>query len=243
MALRQVALVVATVVALAGCRALGVRQYEYDERVDLSLDGSAIVDVNASVPALVALRGAALDIDPEARLDRQAIRSLYEAPGATVIRQLSSFRRHGRRFVHVQLAVNDIRRLPAVSPFSWSRYEFVRQDHAYRFIQDVGAAAKRPVTDVGWRGDELVAFRIHLPSRIQFHNSADGIERGNLLVWEQPLMDRLAGTPIRMEARMDTQSILYRTLWLFGTTFVAALALLALIVWWVARKGRRAVLA
>jgi hypothetical protein len=242
MALRRLALVVATVAALAGCRAVGLRQYEYDERVDLSLDGSAIVDVSASIPALVALRGASLDVDQEARLDRRAIRSLYEAPGV-IVRQLSSFRRHGRRFVHIQLEVSDIRRLPDAVPFSWSHYQLVRQDQAYRFLQDVGAAARRPVGSVGWRGDELVAFRVHLPSRIQFHNSPDNIERGNLLVWEQSLTDRLAGMPIRMEARMDTESILYRTLWLFAGTFLTALALLASIVWWVARKGRRAVLA
>jgi hypothetical protein len=41
-----------------------------------------------------------------------------------------------------------------------------------------------------------------------------------------------------MEARMQTESILYRTLWLFGATFIAAMAVLASIIWWVSRKGR-----
>jgi hypothetical protein len=237
MALRRLALVAITLLALTGCRRLGIRQYEYDERIDLSLDGSAIVDVNASIPALVALRGLVFDVDPEARLDRQAIRRLYEAPGSTV-RQLSAFRRHGRRFVHVQIEVRDIHQLSESGPFSWSRYSLERQEQAYRFLQDVGRAAGRDIGDVGWRGDELVAFRIHLPSRIQFHNSPAGTERGNILVWEQTLNDRLAGAPIRMEARMDTQSILYRTLALFGGTFAAALAVLAAIIWWLSRKGR-----
>src|SRR6266699_3651321 len=83
-------------------RFLGSRQYEYDERVDLSLDGSAIVDLNASIPALVALHGAKLDVDPEARLDREAVRAFFAGPGA-VLRELSTFRRHGRRFVHVRI--------------------------------------------------------------------------------------------------------------------------------------------
>ena len=40
----------------AACQTLGlVKQYEYDERVELSLDGSAVVDISASIPALVAL--------------------------------------------------------------------------------------------------------------------------------------------------------------------------------------------
>jgi hypothetical protein len=223
-----------------GCQKLGlVREYEYDERMELSLDGSAVVDINASIPALVALRGATLDVDAEARFDRQLFRRLYEGPGVTV-REVSTFRRHGRRFVHVRLDVGNITGLPRLAPLSWSRYRLDQLDQEFRFAQDVGASAQLTVQDVGWTGEELVAFRVHLPSRIRFHN-AQKLERGNTLAWEQPLRDRLAGAPLRMEARMDTQSILYRTLWLFGGTFVAAMAVLALIIWWVSRKGRSVV--
>jgi hypothetical protein len=221
-----------------GCQKLGMtRQYEYDERVDLSLDGSAIVDVNASIPALVALRGASLDVDPEARFDRQAIRRLYEGPGA-IVREVSPFRRHGRRFVHVQIETRDIGMLPRLAPLSWSRYQLDRAGQEFRFVQEVGPSAGGRVGNVGWTGRELVAFRTHLPSRINFHNSRDDIERGNILVWEQTLQERMAGAPLRMEARMETRSILYRTLWLFGGTFAAAMALLMFVVWWVSRKGR-----
>ncbi len=226
------------VVASVACHTLGlVRQYEYDERVDLSLDGSAIVEINASIPALVALRGATLSVDPEARFDRQAFRRLYEGPGVRV-RDVSAFRRHGRRFVHVRLEVSDIAQLPRLVPLSWSKYSLDRVEQEFRFVQEVGPAAQLEVRDVGWTGDELVAFRVHLPSRINFNNSPLRVERGNNVVWEQTLRDRLAGTPLRMEARMETESILYRTLWLFGGTFMAAMAVLGLIIWWVSRKGR-----
>jgi hypothetical protein len=40
---------------------------------------------------------------------------------------------------------------------------------------------------------------------------------------------------------MATETILHRTLWLFGGTFAAALAALATIVWWIGRKGRSVV--
>ena len=219
------------------CQKLGlVKQYEYDERVELSLDGSAVVDINASVPALVALRGATLDVHPQARFDRQEFRRLYEGPGVTV-REVSASRRHGRRFVHVRLDVGSIAELPRLAPLSWSRYRLDRLEQEFRFVQEVGAAAQLAIADVGWTGDELIAFRVRLPSRITFHN-APRLERGNILTWEQRLRDRLTGPPLRMEARMETQSILYRTLWLFGGTFAAAMAVLALIIWWVSRKGR-----
>ena len=227
---------------LAACQTLGlVRQYEYDERLELSLDGSAVVDISASIPALVALRGATLSVDPEARFDRQAFRRLYEGPGVTV-REVSAFRRHGRRFVHVRLDVSDIAELPRLVPLSWSRYRLDRLEQEFQFVQEVGPAAQIDVGDVGWTGNELIAFRVHPPSRINFHNSPSRtVERGNILVWEQTLRERLSGVPLRMEARMQTESILYRTLWLFGGTFIAAMLVLAAVIWWVSRKGRSVV--
>ena len=218
-------------------RLLGSRDYEYDERIDLSLDGSAVIDVNASIPALVALHGAKLDVDPESRFDRQALRALFEGPGVTLT-DFSPFRKHGRRFVHARLDAVDIRRLSAIRPLAWSRYQLKVTDGEYHFVQDVGAPTGTPPGDVGWTGSELVAFRLHLPSKINFHNAPDGVERGNILAWEQPLRDRLAGAPLHMEARMETQSILYRTLVLFAGTFLAAMAVLGGIVWWVLRQGR-----
>jgi hypothetical protein len=226
---------------MPACQRLGLtKQYEYDERVELSLDGSAIVDINASIPALVALRGAALSVAPEARFDRRAFRTLYEGDGVSV-RDVSAYRRHGRRFVHIRLDVDNVVKLPHLAPLSWSRYRLVRRDNEFLFVQEVGPAAKVPIADVGWTGEELIAFRVHVPSRINSHNSPIGIERGNILVWEQTLRARQAGTPLRMEARMETESILYRTLWLFGGTFAAAMAVLAMIVWWVSRRGRSVV--
>ena len=234
--------VVFAVLLCAACQSLGlVKRYEYDERVELSLDGSAVVDITASIPALVALRGATLNVDPEARFDRREFRRLYEGQPGVTVREVSAFRRHGRRFVHIRLDVSAITQMPKLVPLSWSRYRLERLHDEFRFVQEVGPAAQLDVGDVGWTGNELIAFRVHLPSRINFHNSPLGVERGNILAWEQTLRDRLAGTPLRMEARMQTESILYRTLWLFAGTFTAAMLVLAAIIWWVSRKGRTVV--
>jgi hypothetical protein len=91
---------------------------------------------------------------------------------------------------------------------------------------------------VGWTGNERVAFRMHLPSRIPFHNSPTGVGRGNILEWEQPLSARLAGEPIDMRVQMEPQSILYSTLLLFAGTIVAAAVTFGVVIWWVARRGR-----
>ena len=238
----RAAVLAAAAVAACGCSGGSVfRQYEYEEDVYLALDGTATVYVNGSVAALDALRGAPLDVRPSARLDRDAVRAFYTSP-VTHVSQVSQSRRSGRRFVHVHLAVDDIRRLGAAAPFQWSRYEFRRQDDLYLYRQTIGASAKKDVGDVGWKGSELVAFRLHLPSKITYHTNNNGVDnylRGNVLIWEQTLTDRLNGVPLLLDARMQSQSILYRTLLLFLGTFLAVAVTFVLVIALVLRGGKK----
>jgi hypothetical protein len=233
---RAVILIVLATFLSASCRSAFSRKYEYDEDVHLALDGSATIYVNASVPALVALRGAGFDVNPRARLDRDDVRALYESPVTRVI-SVTTSRRDNRRYVHLRLETDDIRRLAQVPPFAWSRYGFERRDNVVVFTQSVGAVPSRQVGDVGWSGDELVAFRLHLPSRVPFHNSPSReIQRGNIIVWEQPLASRIKGEPVNIEVHMETASILASTLMLFGLTVALAAAVFALAIWWVMRR-------
>lgn len=216
-----------------------IKQYEYEEEIYLSLDGSATIYVNASVPALVSLRGLDLDTRPNARLDRNRVRQMFSTP-VTRVARVSTWRRLGRRFVQVRMAVDDIRRLGEAGPFAWSAYEFAARDGQMVYRQRIDAPAGKPVGTVGWTGRELIAVRLHLPARIHYHNAgADNLKRGNILVWEQSLRDRQAGVPLELEARMAEESILYSTLLLFAASGALALFVLAVIIWWVTRRGRR----
>jgi hypothetical protein len=227
----------ALVVAGSACRGVLKPEYEYEEELYLELDGSATLYVNASVAALVALRGADLDVDPRARFDRQRVHALFTAPNVEVSTPTSS-RRNGRRFVHVRVDAKRLADLQKLAPFSWSSYELAARGEVIEFRQVVGAAADKPVGDVGWTGSEVVAFRMHLPSEIPYHNSKQTVQRGNILEWHQPLAARLAGMPLEIEAHMETESILSRTLLLFASAIVAAAAAFAMVLWWIARKGR-----
>src|SRR5687768_8050587 len=130
-------------------------QYEYEEELYLGLDGSATLNVNASVPALVALHGVDLPTSARARLDRDRVRALFADQGSDVA--LSTSRRGGRRFVHVSVEVADVRRLARIRPFGWSKYELRRDSDRIDFIQVVGRSSARDVGDVGWNGSELIA--------------------------------------------------------------------------------------
>ena len=223
----------------AGCAGVGVfrPEYEYEEELYLSLDGSARLNVHASVASLVALHGADLDPDPRARLDRNRVRALFESGDARASVTLA--RRDGRRFVHVSVRVDDVQTLSRLAPLAWSAYRFDRRDDIFEFHQVVGPPRGGREAAVAWTGGELVLFRLHVPSEILFHNAPSRqVERGNILEWEQSLANRLAGQPVDIQVRLESESILYTTLLLFGATIVAAAAALALIIWWLSRRGR-----
>ena len=263
------ALLLATSLVATACSSGGfLRQYEYEEDIYLSLDGSATVYVNSSLAALNALRGASFDTSPAAPIDRAKVREFYTTPVTRVVTTPTTSRRSGRRFVHVRLDAPDIRKLGEAAPFSWSTYALTRDADLYVFRQTIGAAtgingvmngvmnAAKNVgenvgengvkngANVGWTGKELVAFRLHLPSEIVYHNAGpENPKRGNILVWEQPLADRLRGEPLvpgpdpSLDARIKSQSILYRTLWLFGATFAAVALMFVVVIWWILRRG------
>jgi hypothetical protein len=253
-------LVFAAAIGACGGRAGGPlgSEYEYEEDLTLRLDGTGTLVVNASIPALVALRGLPLPLDLRARVDqvREQVRQIYTSD-QTHVRRISSWTRHGRRFLGIHVALDNVRTLNRVAPFSWATYELHEQGEQLVFRQTLSrpARAENAAMPEGSElsGNEIVAFRLHLPARIRFQNSryldrdeSRPTARGNILTWEQRLADRLHGEPIAnaedkkpdvMVVRMDRQSILYRTLWLFAIAFTAALFALAGVIWLTMRRG------
>jgi hypothetical protein len=229
---------IALLIFTTGCRGSEIfKQYEYEEEVYLDLDGSATVYVNASVPALDALRGAPFNTTPNARLDLNAVRQFFNTP-VTRVTRVNSTRRNNRRFVHVRLDVKDVRELGRAAPFAWSTYQFVEEPDRFSYRQGIGGSAGAAIGPVNWDGTELVAFRVHLPSNPITHNAGEeNHKRGNILVYEQPLTDRLMGRPIMVSVDMETESILASTLWLFAATVAGVGAAFGIVVWSIARRG------
>ncbi len=231
--------------ATTACTNPLARQYEYDEQTYLEIDGSATVVISASVPALVALRQLPLDPSPTARLDSVDVRRVFEEAGCDVERVSRPWRRSGRRFVQARLHVEDVRQASSCGVLAWSAYGFDVTPVQIRYTQTVGVPTGATPAGINWDGRELVAFKLHLPSRVIYQNVRrleDGepgsVERGNILTWEQRLSDRLAGTPVAMEVRTEAKSILYRTVALFAGAFGAAVIVLVGLIWYTIRRGR-----
>jgi hypothetical protein len=142
--------------------------------------------------------------------------------------------------------VPDIRKASQCGLLSWSKYTYADDGAEIALRQEVGASAGKNVPGANWDGSEFVAFKLHLPSKITFHNVRDidsGLvtppKRGNILVWEQTLADRRAGKPLTMEMRMERESILRRTLMLFAAAFAAAIVVMGGAIWWTLKRPRR----
>lgn len=239
-------------VAVIGCGGGGFfQEYEYEEELYLALDGSATLYVNSSLEALNALRGTRLDTQGSAGFPQTELRRYFDSP-ATRLTRLNSSRRNNRTYVHARLDVDDVRRLGATEPFGWSAYYFDEEGELLVYRQKVGpgstaaeAGTTNPAIPRASEGDgggeELVAFRIHAPSRIEYHTAGQGnLRRGNILVWEQPLSARLRGEPIEIEVRMQRTSILKQTLWLFAAAGLIVAALFGLVIVWLLRGQRAA---
>jgi len=230
--------------AAAACSSTGdgpSRQYEYEEEMYLSLDGSATVYVHSSIAALNALRGTSFDAQPRARIDREAVGQFFTTPSTRVVRVTTS-RRRGRQYVHVRLETDDVRTLGAASPFSWSSYSLARPGESVVYKHAVAGGVSSPYLDrtAGLTGDEFIAFRVHVPSVVEYHNAGPGnLRRGNIAVLEQSLQDRLRGEPLELEVQMQPQSILSRTLILFASMLAAVALLFGVTVWRVVRAGQK----
>jgi hypothetical protein len=227
--------------AVSACGALGEVPPEYEETLALAPDGSAVVDVNASLVALVVLRGA--PIDPAAPVDIAEVRAFYESPGVTVT-DVEPFARDGRLFVRVEVEADDVMALSRSPGLAWSLYRLETGDDTLTFRQIVGRPppdAAAAATTAGWAGGERVAFRLRAPGEVREHNAPDGVERGNFVVWEQPMPVRVRGGMVDLRVTMDDDPILEQALTLFGVTILVAALAFALAIWWLVRRGRRAI--
>ena len=192
------------------------------EEIYLSLDGTATVYVNSSLAALNALRGTSFDASPAARVDRaRDPHVLFErrppASRASASRAAAAAASSTCGSTSTTCAGWRGRRRSRGRPTA-----FERDGDLFIYRQTVGAAPRRRTSGTS-AGTAARSSRsaCTCPARSATRTPSREVGRGNILEWEQPLADRLRGVPLELEARMDTQSILYRTLWLFGATFVA----------------------
>ena len=216
----------------------GCLTYEYEHEFWLRVDGSGTVHVTGRPALWTAFKGLGSAKDPDETVTTQAARELFERSGLKVER-VTLTRRRGHEYLFVSAEFSDVNRLSYTPAFPDLRVSLVREDGRLR----LEGSWQRPLDapDIGDRDREgLAAVRFHLPSRVYSHrNAADGVERGNILSWREPVASALEGRRLEFGAVMDERSILFSTVLLFVSSVVLAVLLLAGGLWAVVRRGRR----
>ena len=229
-------LVVALLLALSlrGCVA-----YEFEHEFWIRVDGSGTVNVTARPELWAAMKGlrGATAADEDSAI--QAVRGLFESSGLRV-RRVTLTHRAGRPYLFVAADFTDVNRLAGTPAFPDLALSLRPEGENLRLDGRWSRPSGLPDVGVDAR-DGLMAVRFHLPSKVYSHRNAfAGVERGNIVGWRETVAEGLAGRPLELGALMDRRSILMSTVGLFAIAIAAALAILAGVLWWVVRKGRKA---
>jgi hypothetical protein len=226
----------AVLLLLAGAQ--GCIRYEFEHEFWLRVDGSGSVRVTGRPGLWAAFKNISHPDADDGSL-QQAARLLFEASGLQV-RRVTLTRRGGERYLFVAADFKDVNRLWGSPAFPDLRIHLVKEGERLRLKGDWFRPLDSP--EIGDRDREgTAAVRFHLPSKLYEHeNAANGVERGNIVSWRQPTAEALLRRPLEFGALMDSRSILWSTLGLFGSAIALALLLLGGALWLVFRKGRRA---
>jgi len=217
--------------SLRGCVA-----YEFEHEFWIRVDGSGSVTVTARPELWGAMKGLRASDDDAMR---QAVRGVFESSGLRV-RRVTLTHRAGRPYVFVSADFTDVNRLAGTPAFPDLALSLRPDGENLRLD---GRWARPPgLPDVPFAArDGLMAVRFHLPSKVYSHRNAfGGVERGNIVGWRETVAEGLAGRPLELGALLDRRSILMSTVGLFAIAIAAALSMMAGVLWWVVRKGRKA---
>ena len=229
----RLAVVLLLALSLRGCVA-----YEFEHEFWIRVDGSGTVNVTARPELWGAMKGVRVSpTDEEAA--GQTVRALFESSGLRV-RRVTLTHRAGRPYVFVAADFTDVNRLAGTPAFPDLALSVRPEGENLRMDGRWSRPPGLPDVPLESR-DGLMAVRFHLPSKVYSHRNAfAGVERGNIVAWRETVTEGLAGRPLDVGALIDRRSILRSTIGLFAIAIVLALGILATVLWWVVRKGRKA---
>jgi len=229
----RLAVVLLLALSLRGCVA-----YEFEHELWIRVDGSGTVNVTARPELWGAMKGVRVSPTDEDAAG-QTVRALFESSGLRV-RRVTLTHRAGRPYVFVAADFTDVNRLAGTPAFPDLALSVRPEGENLRMDGRWSRPPGLPDVPLESR-DGLMAVRFHLPSKVYSHRNAfAGVERGNIVAWRETVTEGLAGRPLDVGALIDRRSILRSTIGLFAIAIVLALGILATVLWWVVRKGRKA---
>jgi hypothetical protein len=191
----------------------------------LRIDGSGEIYINGAKDLFVSLHGIGRADDSDSAF-LEKLRRFYGSPNFEVVSVKRS--RHGTRaFFQVRGRFDDLTELSHNPGLASHRFRLERREELSLEADLKGGNEWSDIA--GARSEGVAAFRFHFPSPVRYHNSPSGVERGNIVRWEQPISELLRGEgPLHLEARFDRRSVLSMTLMLLSAAAGSVILVLPL---------------
>ena len=212
----------------------GCSKYEYEEEVDLRIDGSGEFYIHATQDLFTSLHGVGRADSEAAFLDE--LRAFYDSSAFEVV-SVKRSRRNTRTFFHVRGRFVDLAGLSDHAGFAVRGLSIGRGEELSLKAHVEGKDKWKDV--VRLPDDALVAFRFHFPSPVRHHNSTVSLERGNIVRWETTVSELRRGVPLHLEARFDRRTVFSMTLILLATAGASVILIISASLYFLTRLGRR----
>ena len=209
-------------------------QYEYEEEVDLRVDGSGEFTIHATKDVFSSLHGVRrMDSDTEFLKE---LRTFYDSPVFEVV-SVTRSRRNARTFFHIRARFDDLGELSKQAGLAIRALRIGRGEELSLKAHVEGKDKWKGVARLP--DEALVAFRFHFPSPVRYHNSTSGLERGNIVRWETSVSELRRGVPLHLEARFDRRTVFSMTLILLAAAGALVILVISASLYFLTRLGRR----
>ena len=209
---------------------MGCSQFEYEEEIDLSIDGTGEFYVHTTQELFTTVHGVR-GADSETAFTEE-LRAFYDSPAFQVV-SVKRSRRDSRTFFHVRGRFAD---LAGLSEQAGLAVRDFRIEHGDELRLEATVDGK---DFTGLPDDARVAFRFHFPSPVRYHNSTLGLEHGNIVRWEASVLELRQGVPLQLEARFDRRTVFSMTLVLLAAAVASVILVISAALFFLTRLGRR----
>lgn len=209
--------------------AFGCKTYDYEEEFFLEVDGSGELRLSGSLELLGFFHDLG-EVTPESVVNH------FDGPSLTSITVRESDR-SGRPFIHITTRFSSFTELCQQTAFVARSCQLLDDGEELSIISTIPAPKHEPGGDIA--PESLVAFRFHLPSQVTYHNSPSGVERGNILGWEQTFDGLRRQGALKLEARFGRRSVLSATVQILAMALLAVITVVVMAFALMIRKGRK----
>ena len=201
--------------------------YEYEEETTFKTDGSGTLRISGSLDIIKSLYG----------VDNPSSISAVFNNTDFLLDTVKRTSRKGRSFVHIQGSFTDWNSF--CSHPNFKNRQCYLKDQAKEWDLHLSTSTSQHPPPKNLPSEAMMAFRFRFPSKVVFHNSEFGIERGNIVRWQKPAHQYFQGSNFLVKAKFKKRSVLVTTAFILGTAITLTISIAIITLGCLTLKGKR----